>query len=305
MTPTNSTRWTLATTLSLAAALGIPSSPAAQTEAVRIVISDPGKTGLAAGRYRVVLPAPLSGTPAQQQISLIADASPSRRHRYPARVTGCGGADAAKTSWAPRIVNRPDGSLQLQLVSNSAPGCRILAAIPGIEGSPIGTAGAPAQKTPGIEGSPIGTAGAPARKTPGIEGSPIGTAGAPQTPGGGGRAGSADRELEQAILEARQALTQMSCANASARIQSRLAPLRSSLQDVAGAAAPAAAVGPLRRFDAARQALYKSLAGDRTFAAGAKRCADAERRCAASGGVGSGCGIEAAVCLAGVLCTQR
>jgi hypothetical protein len=55
------------------------------------------------------------------------------------------------------------------------------APVPGIEGSPIGTVGAPQQPpTPGIEGSPVGTAGAPQQPPkPGIEGSPVGTAGAP------------------------------------------------------------------------------------------------------------------------------
>jgi len=292
MTHRNVSGWAVAALLTMVAP-AIPSGLAAQTGAILVEIPQPGKTGLPPGRYRVELPAAavLKKDP-KPHITLIPAGGAAREHRYAARVTGCGSSDIGRMSWADKIVNRPDGSLQLVLASTSAPGCRIAATIP-------------AAPVPGIEGSPIGTAGAPSQKAPGIEGSPIGTAGAPQKPGGGGRTGSADREIEQVIVKARQALPRLECTNASRDVQARLAPLQSSLADVAGASSSAAAVAPLRRFDAARQALYKALAADRTFAAGATRCATAERQCAASGSVASGCGIEAAVCLARVLCAAQ
>jgi len=294
MTHTNVVGWTLATILSLSAAPAIQPAASAQLEPIQIEIPNPGKTGLAPGRYRVGLdPVGAANKDHKPQIELISFSGTISRHRYDARITGCGGEDVGKMSWAHKIVNRPDGSIQLELVSKSAPGCRVVSAIP-------------AAPVPGIEGSPIGTAGAPAQKAPVIEGTPIGTAGAPRKPGvRGGRTGAADREIEQVIVKARQALPRLACTNAPGNIQARLAPVQSSLKEVAGAASAAAAVQPLRRFDAARQALYKSLAGDRAFAAGAKRCADTERRCTASGSVGNGCGIDAAVCLAGVLCAAE
>jgi hypothetical protein len=217
---------------------------------------------------------------------------PAARHRYDARVTGCGSTNIEVMGWVHEVHSPPDGSIRLTLTSTATPGCRIVATIP-------------AAPVPGIEGSPIGTAGAAGQKTPGIEGSPIGTAGAPRGPGTGGRTGSADREIERLIAKATTVLPQLACADGPQDLQSQLAPLQAALRQVAGAKSAASTVAPLRRFDAARQALYKPLAGNRAHAAGANRCADAERRCAATGFVGDGCGIDAAVCLARVLCTTR
>lgn len=283
----------LAAILSVAAAIAIQDSAVAQRPPLTIEIPDPGKTGLARGRYRVEIGrADAAKKDHAPEVTLISVATPATRHRYDARITGCGNSEPGTLSWTPRVVGRPDGSLLLELTSGPAPGCRVRAAIP-------------AAPVPGIEGTPIGTAGAPAQKTPGIEGSPFGTAGAPQTPGARGRTGSADREIEQLMVKAQQALPRVACTHASRDIEAQLAPMASSLRQVASAPSAAGAVQPLRRFDAARQALYRSLARDRDFAAAAGRCRDVEQRCAASGSVASGCGIEAAVCLARVLCAAR
>ena len=274
------------TILSLAAILLTPAEIWA-AQATLVEISSPGKTGLAPGRYDIELKRGIDQDKAG--ITLILSLAPSgKHHRYPARASGCGRSNVEGLSWAPSVTHRRDGSLQLELVATSARGCKVVATIPAI---------------PGIEGSPVGTAGAPAKKAPGIEGSPVGTAGAPPKPGSGQRTLEADREIERVIAKARQALPQLSCAGAPRDVQARLAPLRSALEDVASASSPAAAVQPLRRFEAARQALQKSLAADRTAAAGADRCADAERRCAASGSIASACGIDAGVCLARIVCS--
>lgn len=294
MAHTNTNGWRLATILSLAVAMGIHLWAAGQTPPIEVQISNPGKTGLVPGRYRVeIKPGDAAKKGHGDQIELISVSMPAARHRYDARMTGCGTAAVETMAWAPGIAARPNGTLQLQLASTSARGCRIVATIP-------------AAPVPGIEGTPIGTAGAPAQKAPGIEGSPIGTAGAPKKPGiSGARTGGADREIEHVIDKARQAVPRLACPGAPPDIQAQLESLQSSLRQVAAASSAAAAVQPLRRFDAARQALYKRMTADRTLAAGTRRCGDAERRCAASGSVGSGCGIDAAVCLARVACAGQ
>lgn len=276
------------TILSLAALLSSGSSLWAALD-TRVEISDPGKTGLPPGWYDIELK---EGIDQGNEIVLILSLEPSgKHHRYPARASGCGRSDVKVLSWKPSVTRRRDGSLQLELVATSARGCKVVATIPAI---------------PGIEGSPVGAAGAPGKKAPTIEGSPVGTAGAPPKPGAGGRRTfDADAEFERLIVKARQALPQLSCAGAPRNVQARLAPLQSALQDVANASSPSAAVQSLRRFDAARQALQKALAGDRDTAAGAARCADAERRCAASSSVGSACGIDAGVCLARTVCSAK
>ena len=254
----------------------------------RVEISDPGKTGLTPGWHVIALKRGIDQD--KVEITLILSLAPSgKHHRYPARASGCGRANVEGFSWAPSVTPRRDGSLQLELQAKSDRGCKVVATIPAI---------------PGIEGSPVGTAGAPGKKAPGIEGSPVGTAGAPRKPGGNRQSTlEADQEIERVIAKARQALPQLSCAGASRNVQARLEPLRSALQDVASASSAAAAVQPLRRFEAVRQALQKVLAEGRDTAAGANRCADAERRCAASGSVASACGIDAGVCLARIVCS--
>ena len=274
------------TILSLAAILSAPAEISAAQNTL-VGISDPGKTGLAPGRYDIELKRGIDQDKAG--VTLILSLAPSGKpHRYPARASGCGSSNVEALSWAPSVTPRRDGSLLLELVAMSVRGCKVVATIPPV---------------PGIEGSPVGTAGAPPKKVPGIEGSPVGTAGAPPKPGSGGRTLEADREIERVIAMARQALPRLSCTGAPRDVHARLAPLRSALQDVASASSPAAAVQPLRRFEATRQALQKSLAADRTAAGGVDRCADAERRCAASGSLASACGIDAGVCLARVVCS--
>jgi hypothetical protein len=259
------------TMLSLAAILSSGSSLWAALD-TRVEISDPGKTGLPPGWYDIELKEGIDQD--KQEIVLILSLEPSgKHHRYSARASGCGRSDVKVLSWKPSVTRRRDGSLQLELVATSARGCKVVATIPAI---------------------------------PGIEGSPVGTAGAPRKPGAGGRRTfDADAEFERLIVKARQALPQLSCAGAPRDVQARLAPLQSALQDVANASSPSAAVQPLRRFEAARQALQKSLAGDRDTAAGADRCADTERRCAASSSIGSACGIDAGVCLARTVCSAK
>jgi len=270
------------TILSLAAILLTPAEIWA-AQATLVEISSPGKTGLAPGRYDIELKRGIDQDKAG--ITLILSLAPSgKHHRYPARESGCGSSHVEGLSWAPSVTPRRDGSLQLELVATSDRDCKVVATIPAI---------------PGIEGSPVGTAGAPPKKAPGIEGSPVGTAGAPPKSGSGRGTFDADREMQQVIAKARQALPQLSCAGAPRDVHARLTPLRSALQDVASASSPAAAVQPLRRFEAARQALQKSL----TAEAGANRCADAERRCVASGSIASACGIDAGVCLARTVCS--
>lgn len=256
------------TILSLAAILSAPAEISAAQNTL-VGISDPGKTGLAPGRYDIELKRGIDQDKAG--VTLILSLAPSGKpHRYPARASGCGSSNVEALSWAPSVTPRRDGSLLLELVAMSVRGCKVVATIPPV---------------------------------PGIEGSPVGTAGAPPKPGSGGRTLQADREIERVIAMARQALPRLSCTGAPRDVHARLAPLRSALQDVASASSPAAAVQPLRRFEATRQALQKSLAADRTAAGGVDRCADAERRCAASGSLASACGIDAGVCLARVVCS--
>jgi hypothetical protein len=264
--------------------------PFSAAQGTRVEISDPGKTGLTPGWHMIELKEGIDQDKAE--ITLILSLAPSgKHHRYPARTSGCARSDVKVLSWKPSVTRRRDGSLQLELVATSARGCKVVATIPAI---------------PGIEGSPVGTAGAPGKKAPTIEGSPVGTAGAPPKPGASGRRTfDADAEFERLIVKARQALPQLSCAGAPRNVQARLAPLQSALQDVANASSAAAAVQPLRRFEAARTALQKSLAAGSGTAAGADRCANAERRCAASGSVASACGIDAGVCLAGIVCSAE
>lgn len=250
-----------------------------------IEIPRPGKTGLKPGRYRIALENGGSGSTVAVILSLSPSGAP---HRYVGRMTGCDAAQLATIRWSSRVTNGSDGSLRLDLVSRSQRGCRIVAAVP-------------AAPVPGIEGSPIGTAGAPAQKAPGIEGSPIGTAGAPGRRGAGGVTPTADHEIEYAIEVAEQALPRLTCTTDRAA-DAQIAPVRSALERLARAPTAAAAVQPLRRFEAATLTLEKVLLQDRASADDARQCVDAARRCAASGSVGKGCGIGKAVCLARVRC---
>lgn len=279
--------WAWAAMLSLAAPgailppQGRPGLASGQPQTIEIPM--PGKSGLKPGRYRLVFENRGSG------IAVILSLTPSGApHKYAGRMTGCDAGKLATTRWNSTVSNRPDGSLRLSLVSMSQRSCRIVVAIP-------------AAPVPEIEGTPIGTAGAPSQKAPGIEGTPIGTAGAPGRRGARGVTGTADREIELLIQKAEQALPRLVCTSDRAA-RAQIAPLQSALERVAEAPTAAAAVQPLRRFELATVTFQKVLLQDRAFAGGAQLCRDAARRCAASGAAGKGCGIEEAVCLARVRC---
>jgi hypothetical protein len=273
----------LSTPAAILALQGKPGFASAQPQTIEI--PDPGKSGLKPGRYRLAL----GSTPSGENVAVILSLAPSGApHKYTGRMTGCDLGKLATTRWISTVTPRSDGSLRLDLVATSPRSCRIVAAIP-------------AAPVPGIEGTPIGTAGAPSQKAPGIEGSPIGTAGAPGRRGAGGVTGSADREVELLIEKARQALPRLACARDESA-QAQIAPVRAALQQVARASSAAAAVQPLRRFEAARVAIEEILIQDRGFARDARVCADAYRRCTATGSAGRGCGIDEALCLARVRC---
>jgi hypothetical protein len=327
MTPKSLIAWTLTTALTATAPPALartqkPPAAAAKPAGVEIVIRDPGRTGLGIRRYHLASAWPLHASdaaPGGEIIILATPAGGGAARRLRGRLSGCSAQAAEK---ARRLIDcegyaalQPaEGSLRITLIERSERTCKVIVpvpAVPGIEGTPIGTAGAPGmpRAVPGIEGTDVSTGAPPA---PHIEGTDVSTSaspppGAPGRPATAtsGRADEADRRLAAAIAEARKALPELSCADAKTRGGKRLAQTRAQLAALAGAATPAAAVAPLRRFERAVELLEETLSEDSALGAATRRCAAAHDRCTAAGTAAASCAVEEAICLAGVACPGR
>lgn len=136
--------------------------------------------GLPSGRYELRLAERQPADGSIEAVLLRDGRREPNRPRWTGRPTGCSARDFLDIELQPVLVSNVRTATagtppRLLLRSRTPSGCSLLLA-PGIEGSPIGTAGT-AAPTPGIEGSPIGTAGTSA-PPPGLEGTPIGTSGA-------------------------------------------------------------------------------------------------------------------------------
>jgi prepilin-type processing-associated H-X9-DG protein len=288
-----------------------PPRLAAPASRLEVQIHDPALTGLVPGRYGisvVMFPPNLTGSrrPTSAEAARIPvklfplpgtpRPAPGSSHpgafnvvfadgsvHFMARPTGCAGKLPADwTASSPRVVKRPDGSLQIELASRAVPGCRLVGVVPAARADSKEDKKAATSLGYNIVGSTEPWVLSPK----------------PPRPLEAPHADETDHLLMLTVARAGSLWSRLRCLpSGRSDVEELACGLKGAMATLARAHQPAAAVAPLQDLEAKVQALTAAAEKEAATTRNARLCVANQRRCVAGGGFHGHCSVDEAACL--------